>query len=58
MKKETNVKRVECPACGSRLFDKEIDALGHTREKCKKCKRIWRIDLQTDEFNLIGGKAI
>lgn len=52
------VERVECLACGARICDKEPDASGHTREKCNRCKRVWRVNLKTKEFEFISGKPI
>lgn len=58
MIRDINVKRVEFPACGQRLMDKEIDASGRVHVKCTKSKHVWQVNLRTDEFKLISGKAI
>lgn len=58
MIKKTNVKSVECPACGNRLLDKVEGAKGSVQPKCQRCKRVWETDLSTNECKLISGKPI
>lgn len=58
MTKEAIVTRVECPVCGQRLMDKEENATGKVQVKCSKCKKVWEVDLGTNEFKLISGKPI
>ena len=58
MIKEAIVTRVECPGCGHRLMDKGEGASGIVQAKCSRCKRVWEMDLATDDFKLIGGKPI
>lgn len=52
------IEIMECPSCGKRLFDKEEGASGFTREKCHVCKSTWRVNLESNEFKLIAGKAV
>lgn len=40
MIKEASITRVECPACGYRLFDKGVQACGPVQTKCTRCKRV------------------
>ena len=54
MKKEESVERLECPVCGQRICDKEEGASGLVRQKCIRCKRVWRVDLTTNKFKLIS----
>jgi len=56
MIKEVNVVRVECPVCSNRLLDKVEGATGLVQPKCQKCKRVWVVDLVTNEFQLLNGK--
>jgi len=58
MIKEARTMRVECPACGCRLMDKEEDATGKIQVKCTKSKHVWQVDLSTNKFKLISGKPI
>lgn len=53
MIKDANVTRVECPRCGNRLCDKEKEASGPVRQKCQRCKRVWRVELGTNKFTLL-----
>lgn len=58
MLKETNVTRVDCPACGNRLLNKGEGAHGPVEPKCFRCKRVWEVDLGTGESKLISGKGL
>lgn len=58
MIKEASVMRVECPSCGYRLLDKGDKACGPVQTKCTRCKRVWEVELATDEFKQLGGKPI
>lgn len=58
MLKETKFIRVECPACGHRLMDKEENATDKVQVKCIKSKHVWEVDFGTDDFKLISGKPI
>ena len=58
METARKIEKVVCPVCNFRLCDKEDDARGHTRKKCIKCKRVWRIDLAINECTLIAGNAV
>lgn len=58
MIKETSLTRVEYPVCGHRLMDKGDKANGPVQTKCTRCKRIWQVDLATDEFQQVSGKPI
>lgn len=58
MIKEASITRVECPACGYRLFDKGVQACGPVQTKCTRCKRVWEVELATDEFKQVSGKPI
>jgi transposase-like protein len=57
MQSAVKIEKMVCPTCGRRLFDKEAGAMGFTREKCRVCKSIWRVDLAHKKFTLIAGKA-
>lgn len=56
MIKEASITRVECPACGYRLFDKGVQASGPVQTKCTRCKRVWEVELATDEFKQVSRK--
>jgi len=58
MIKEDVLVRVECPVCGHRLMDKGDKAAGPVQTKCTKCKRVWEVELSTDEFKQVSGKPI
>lgn len=54
MKATVVIEKVTCPTCKKRLFDKEEGAIGFTREKCRVCKTVWRIDLKNSRFTKIS----
>ena len=56
MIKEDVLARVECPVCGHRLMDKGDNAAGPVQTKCTKCKRVWEVELATDEFKQVSRK--
>ena len=58
MTQDSNLKRVECPACGNKLLDKGEGARGPVQPKCFKCRRIWEVELDTNSCKLIKGKPI
>ncbi len=37
-------------------MDKGDEAAGPVQTKCTRCKRVWEVELATDEFKQIGGK--
>lgn len=57
MVKEAMLTRVECPVCGHRLMDKGEEAAGPVQTKCTRCKRVWEVELATDEFKQICKKS-
>lgn len=57
MIKEASIMRVKCPACGYRLLDKGDKACGPVQTKCTRCKRVWEVELATDEFKQINRKS-
>ena len=58
MTTKSSIKRVECPVCSNRLLDKVEGAKGQVQSKCQRCKRVWEVDLDKNEFELLSGKAI
>ena len=58
MIKETKVERMECPACGHRICDKEEGASGPVRQKCIKCKSCIKICPLNKNYEQIESQEI
>ena len=47
---------LNCPSCGNMICKIEVGAMGAIHEKCRVCKREWRIDLLTNKIDFIRGR--